>query len=420
MIRPASRLTVTTAATIFCLALPAFCAADNLLPVAPPKTTTNTNQPTEATEPSDDSNDLVVQAKETKTYTLEPVASFDEYMPRGVAATKDGRIFVCFPRHEPNHDYTVAEIKNNKVIPFPNAEINKAEINDPKNHLISVISATVDNKNRLWLLDCGRIARDQIKDAGKLVAVDLQTGQIVKNITFTDNILLPTSVFKDIRIDSAIGEDGTAIIIDSAPLGASAIIVVDLASGKSIRRLNNHPSVIAEPDFVIFADGEMLLLRESEDNKKDWTPGVSGLAISADEKNLYYSPLSCPDIYSLSLPKLCDAHVDETDVEKTVKSIGREVGTSDGMESDSQNRLYLTDVENNTIWRRNADGTLEKIVKDDRLSWPDRLYLAANGYLYVTASQFHRSPWFHYGEDMRELPYQLFRIKVDAQPIQLK
>jgi len=419
----ADALAIAVAGGICSLSVPAWGTADNL----PPDSALPTNVISPATRgvqagdsiSPDDSTDAL-PAKNAQKYTLELVASFDEYMPRGVSITKEGRIFVCFPRHDINHEYTVAEVKDNKIIPFPSTEINKADINDASNHLISVISATVDNKNRLWLLDSGRIFRDQIKDGCKLIGIDLHTGQIIKNIPFSNNVLLPTSVFKDIRIDPLIGEDGTAIIIDSAPTGTSAIIAVDLASGKGIRRLNNHPSVTAEPDFVIFADGEMLLLRESEDNKKDWTPGVSGLAISTNGDMLYYSALSSPDIYSVSLPKLCDSHISEAEVEKTVKSIGREVGTSDGMESDSQNRLYLSDVENNIIWRRNADATLESIVKDDRLCWPDRLCLAANGYLYVTASQFHRSPWFHYGEDTRELPFQLFRIKVDAQPVQLK
>ncbi len=308
------------------------------------------------------------QTSVTNTNSLEPVAYFDEYMPRGVAVSSTGRIFVCFPRHEDEHEYTVTEIKNGKAFPFPNAEINKADLSDAKNHLISVISAVIDSKNRLWLLDSGRIGMKSVKDAPKLIAVDLQTGAIIKNIPFSENVLSSKSVLKDLRIDLLIGQDGTAIIGDSAPTGDSGIVVTDLATGKSIRRLNKHPSVSAEPDFVIFADGEMVLLRASEDNKTDWESGIAGLAISADGKFLYYSPMASLQVYSVSLGKLCDTHATEADIEKTITVIAREIGTSDGIETDAQNHIYLTDVENNTIWRRNPDGTIEKIIKDDRLS----------------------------------------------------
>jgi hypothetical protein len=75
-------------------------------------------------------------------------------------------------------------------------------------------------------------------------------------------------------------------------------------------------------------------------------------------------------------------------------------------------------VQYDAIRRRNVDGSIDTLVSDKRLCWPDRLYLAADGYLYVTCSQLHRSPMFHYGKDLRTTPYQVFRIKVDAQPAQ--
>jgi hypothetical protein len=52
--------------------------------------------------------------------------------------------------------------------------------------------------------------------------------------------------------------------------------------------------------------------------------------------------------------------------------------------------------------------------------WPDTLALSNDGYLYFTANQLHRQPNFHQGEDLREKPYSLFRIPVDAQPVQLR
>ena len=46
--------------------------------------------------------------------------------------------------------------------------------------------------------------------------------------------------------------------------------------------------------------------------------------------------------------------------------------------------------------------------------------LASDGYLYFTSNQLHRQPTMHNGQDERQRPYQLFRIKVDAAPVLLK
>jgi hypothetical protein len=51
---------------------------------------------------------------------------------------------------------------------------------------------------------------------------------------------------------------------------------------------------------------------------------------------------------------------------------------------------------------------------------PDTLSVASTGYLYFTANQLHRQAQFHEGEDLREKPYTLFRIRIDAGPVLLK
>jgi sugar lactone lactonase YvrE len=367
-----------------------------------------------------DSTRASTQASDGKTYSLEVVASFNEMMPRGVAVSSTGRIFICFPRQDMKGPYTLGELKDGTVSAYPNAAINRADNADSKNSLVSVLSAVVDNQNRLWVLDSGRVGRDVVPGAPKLLAIDLQNGSVVKNLSFPEGVFLPTTVLKDFRITPRIGKEGTAIICDSSPAGKSALIVVDLETGKSIRRLNGHPTVEAEPNFVIFAEGEMVRLRDSEDNQRDWTAGVTGLALSNDGSLVYYSPMAGLSLSSVSVAALCDGAISEEAVEKTVKVIFREIGTSDGLESDSQNRLYLTDVENNEIWLLNTNGTTSKLVKDNRLIWPDRLCLTKDGYLYVTASQFNRGPWFHFGQDLRTKPFHLYRVKVDAKPVQLE
>ena len=98
-----------------------------------------------------------------------------------------------------------------------------------------------------------------------------------------------------------------------------------------------------------------------------------------------------------------------------------EKGMADGLESDTMNRVYITQPETNSISRRLPNGLFETIVQSDKLLWPDTMSLANNGYLYVTSDQLQRSKGYNYGKDLRKRPFSLFRIRVtDAHPIQLK
>jgi hypothetical protein len=52
--------------------------------------------------------------------------------------------------------------------------------------------------------------------------------------------------------------------------------------------------------------------------------------------------------------------------------------------------------------------------------WPDTLSVASDGYLYAIANQLHRQPDYHNGKDLRQKPYSLFRVAIDAKPVFLK
>jgi sugar lactone lactonase YvrE len=97
-----------------------------------------------------------------------------------------------------------------------------------------------------------------------------------------------------------------------------------------------------------------------------------------------------------------------------VKDLGEKGGASDGLESDAQGRVYLSDYEHNAIRRRTLSNDVETLMHDPRALWPDTLSLAADGYLYFTANQLQRQAAFHNGKDLRQKPYVLFRIKVDG------
>ena len=358
---------------------------------------------------------------------LEPVAYFDGAMPTGVTISqKQGRIFVNFPRWGDDVPFTVAEIRDGKAIAYPDEAINQTDQNDQAAALVSVQSVVIDPADRLWILDTGSPMFQPIMYGGpKLVCVDLSTDKVIRKILFPQDVALPTTYLNDVRFDLRRGSEGMAFITDSSQNGPNGIIVVDLASGKSYRRLHDHPSTKAEQiqTFLPIVEGRPLLEHQPDGSVKQGAGmGADGIAISSDGARLYYCPLGSRKLYSVDTDALADQSLgDREKVGVTVNDEGDRGGAADGLESDAAGYIYSTNYEHNAILRRRSGGgQWETIAHDPRLLWPDTLSLAADGYLYVTANQLHRQARFHKGHDLRRKPYTLFRIRIDAQPVLLR
>ena len=360
---------------------------------------------------------------------LEPVAHFNDAMPTGVTVSQKGRIFVNFPRWGDEVSFTVAEVREGRAVAYPDEAMNQTSREDlaadDAGAFVSVQSVVVDPADRLWILDTGSPMFQLTKYGGpKLVCMDLKTNQIVKKILFPQDVALPTTYLNDVRFDLQRSKEGVAYITDSAQSGPNGIIVVDLASGESWRRLNDHLSTKAEDlqTFLPIVEGRPFVVKEQESGsmKLAANMGSDGIAISANGKWLYYCPLASRRLYSVSTEALSNRPVDDQYVSQTVKNEGDKGGASDGLESDAEGRIYATNYEHNSIMRRNSNGEWETIVYDPHLLWPDTLSLAYDGYLYVTANQLHRQARFHNGKDLRRKPYTLFRIKVNAKPVRLQ
>lgn len=363
---------------------------------------------------------------------LETVAQFEGPMPTGVTVSRKGRIFVNFPRWGDNVPFTVAEIVEGKAVAYPSAEINDFGSNGTRaalamegsinaqiqraQHFVGVQSVVVDAKDRLWVLDTGSVVfGPTAKNGPKLVGIDLKTNKIVKTIMF-DGIARRKSYFNDVRFDLTVGKAGTAYITDS---GDSGIVVVDLASGIAMRRLDEHYSTQVVPRFVPYVEGDAMY-----STKPGKFPGYvkfasDGIALSADGSRLYYCPLASRHLYSVSTALLRNSKAAESLVENSVIDHG-EKGMSDGLEADAQGRVYVTLPEQNAIARRLPNSLYQTVVRDPRLLWPDTLSIAGDGYLYVISNQLHRQKGYNYGKDLRVKPYSLFRVKIDGTPIMRK
>jgi sugar lactone lactonase YvrE len=355
---------------------------------------------------------------------LETVHLFTEGpMPTGVAVSHTGRVFVNFPKWGDDVTFTVGEIVDGAVVPFPDQAWNSPRDDADPEALVSVQSVVVDPADRLWILDTGSPMFQPTQPGGpKLVCVDLSTNEVVRTILVGPEAALPTTYLNDVRFDLRVGAEGTAYITDSSDSGPNGIIVVDLASGDAWRRLHEHRSTKAEqpPAFLPVVEGRVFLERPAEGPPKPVLMGADGIAISADGGRLYYCPLASRHWYSVPTAELRDRTLEDRLVVTRVVDEGDKGGASDGLETDDQGRLYLTSGEHNAILRRLPDGTLETVVHDPRLLWPDTMAVATDGYLYVTANQLYRQTKYQQGRDLRRYPYSLFRVRIDAGPVLLR
>jgi sugar lactone lactonase YvrE len=356
---------------------------------------------------------------------LEPVAFFNGSMPTGVTVSHKGRIFVNFPKWGDDVNFTVSEILNGQPVAYPNESINETDEQDQASTLVSVQSVVVDPADRLWILDTGSPLFKPTEYGGpKLVCVNLDTNKVVKKILFPQTVAQPTTYLNDIRFDLRRGKEGMAFITDSSQKGPNAIIVVDLYSGESWRRLNDNPSTKPEDikTFLPLVEGRPFLEHQPNGTiKQGASMGADGIAINADGSRLYYCPLGSRKLYSVATDALVNRDIPEEEVAYTVQNHGDRGGASDGLESDSEGNIYSTNYEHNAILRlRYSDKVWETVAYDPRLLWPDTLSLATDGYLYVTANQLHRQARYNRGKDLRVKPYALFRIRVNKKPVMLR
>src|SRR5436309_13796913 len=233
---------------------------------------------------------FLVSAAMTSAAELQEVVSFPDKQLTGVGVSiKSGRIFVNFPYWSDDHSISVTEIVNGQPKAFLNDEWNTP--GPAGSHFVCVQSVVVDDQDNLWILDPAAPKMQEIVKGGpKLVKVDLTTNNVVQKIPFGEDVAPAKSYLNDVRIDTA---NGKAFITDS---GKGAIIVVDLASGKSQRLLDDHKSTKPESGVKLVVDGKELV-----DQQKKSPPEIASDGIALDAKNgyLYYHALTGHTLYRI-------------------------------------------------------------------------------------------------------------------------
>jgi pimeloyl-ACP methyl ester carboxylesterase/sugar lactone lactonase YvrE len=319
---------------------------------------------------------------------LTQVAQFD-HQATGVAVTEDGRRFVNFPRWTDDAPISVAEVmKDGSLRPYPdakwnswrNARANELPVGD---YFVCVQSIVPDGHGNLWVLDPGAPGNEKILEgAPKLVRIDLASNTVTKTILVPGDVALQGTYLNDIRFSP----DGkTGYITDSGTRGA--IIVVDLESGQSHRALDGHPSTQIDKTVKITLDGKPLVRPDG----RQPAFAADGIAISKDGKTLYYQALTGKTLYAIDTAKL-RSNVSEADRAAAVKTVAQ-THVADGLWMSKAGVLYLTSPTDYAIKRLNG-ATVETVLTDRRLRWPDTFSEGRDGTMYVTASHIQDTNWF--------------------------
>lgn len=307
---------------------------------------------------------------QVNTFGLNEIA-YSEFRWTGVAVSNERRIFVNFPRWSPI-PFSVTEIIDSQLVPYPDEEWNDWEASTPpNNHFVCVQSVYVDKENFLWILDPASLGGSVVQGGAKLLKIDLHTDSIIQTIFFNDEIAPAQSYLNDIRVDT---EENYAYITDS---GIGALIVVNLISGESRRLLANHYSTKAE-NIPLVINGQTINFAVHSD----------GLALSNDRSYLYYKALTGKNLYRIKTIALKDTTLTVSELEQEVKFV-LETIPCDAIEFDLDGYLYFTSIENNSIYRMLPGEELSLVLNDDRLKWPDSFSITPSGDIYVTTSRIY-------------------------------
>lgn len=328
---------------------------------------------------------------------LELVLSYPE--PIGnLAVAADGRVFfTVHPESRPQKDKLLV-FENGRIRPFPASAV-QASLFD------AVLGVRLDQQGRLWTIDHGQHGTG----TPRIVAFDIKSGQVVFDYAFPREVAPIGSFLQDMAIDAT----GTMIYIADVSFWRkhSGLVVLDTRSKQSWRALDSDASVMPQ---------DWLIRNRIRDMKffgvVSLKPGIDGITLARDGKSLYYGAMAHDTLYRIPVSALASREAAQQ-AASAVQAMGKKP-LNDGLSSDDQGNIYLTDVEHSSVMRQGADGKLVTLIRDDeRIRWADALSFGPNGYLYLADSAIPDQMLRSQSHMQARAPYFIYRFKPGASAV---
>jgi hypothetical protein len=317
--------------------------------------------------------------------------------PGNLAVSKTGRVF-CTYHAEGRPELKVWELVDGKPLPFPNEQWQ----NDKNGEVFlgDIFNIRIDAKDRLWTVDHGFHG---IKTP-RLFCFDINTLELVEQIDLPKEVCGTGSYIQDMQIDSACAK---IYIADLAAFGKNpAIVVVDVATKKARRLLQNHESVMPG-DFKVVNKGRTMAPIGPFFH---FHPAVDPIALDKQNVWLYYGPMSGDTMYRIRASDLNNESLTAEELGQRVEAYAKK-SQCDGITMDKAGNIYLTSIEDGAI---NVIDTTRKqftLVMHDKVRWPDGMSFGPDGYVYVADSDIPDVMMKSKSHMKENAPYYIFKFK---------
>ncbi len=326
---------------------------------------------------------------------LVKIAEFKGMQVTGVTVSPDGRMFANFPRWRKNVPFSVVELSaDGNYRPYPDKQWNTWE-GKPEKNKFTCVQSVIAHGNSLFVLDPASPNMEGVIGSPMLYEFDLTNNKLANSWSFNSEVAPKKSYLNDVRIDDAANK---AYITDS---GLGGIVILDMATGKATRVLDDHPSTKSE-SVVLSVEKRPFLMKGA-------APRIhsDGIALDPEQKRLYWHALTGYHLYSVPT-KVLHGQMNEEKIEEKVSNMGV-TPAPDGMIFDQNGNLYMADLERNAVSYRTPAGEMKILIQDERIKWPDTFAIDNKNNLIFTDSLLQATP---IGESVDEMTFSIYKVSL--------
>lgn len=328
---------------------------------------------------------------------IETYATFGSDMPPGnLAISPEGRMFMSV--HEfYGKDLRIVEVMpDGATKPYPNEAWANAPVGDGPG-LKGVLGLRADREGILWMLDGQGEGQ-----TGRIVGWDTNTETLHAIHYLGQPVTLPTSFLNDLAVDR---EHNAIYITDTANAETTALIVLDLDTGRARRVLQASPFTVPE-DIEMVIDDKTVNLGGAPAKI-----GANPITIDPTNEWVYFAPMTASAMYRVRTTDLLDDSLSDDALAARVERYG-DKPISDGSTIDAAGNVYITSITEDAVGVTKPDGSYEILHQADNMSWPDGFAMGHDGYVYVTINELHRSPVLNDGTDATQGEFSIMRFPV--------